>query len=206
MMVMRIESVSLKLPLFCLVWLLLFGITVAARGRAPAYAATQSNARGDNHVTQKSRFACLPADVHSTDVVTYGKNAKANVTVERRLIEMKAQCRHGKLVDAKRREIKFFRPSCWGNPPSDYLEIQQRENAELQKLKRTYTVIVFGCDRTISRLPSGGLAPAGHPWAAQAPLAPHIAVSLGLTVTLLPSLEAPLPGAGGASLSEDSAR
>ena len=153
---MRIESVSLKLLLSCLVWLLLFGVTVAAHSRTPAYAATESNARGGNHVTQKSRFTCLPEDVRSTEVVTYAKSTKGNVTVEKRLIELKAQCRNRKLVDAKRREIRFFRPSCWGNPPPDYLEIQQRENAELQKLKHSFTVIVFGCDRTISRLTYDG--------------------------------------------------
>jgi hypothetical protein len=84
--------------------------------------------------------------VHLNDVVTQGKTAKGTVTVEKTLIQMKAQCRNSKLIDAKRREIRFFRPSCWGNPPADYLEIQQRENAELQKLKRTYAVIVFGCN------------------------------------------------------------
>ena len=84
------------------------------------------------------------------EVVTYGKSAKANVTVEKRLIEMRGQCRNGKLVDSRRREIRFFRPSCWGNPPPDYLEIQQREHAELEKLKRTYAVIAFGCNRMIS--------------------------------------------------------
>jgi len=100
----------------------------------------------------KSKFSCLPKDVQLDEVVTYGKGAKGNVTVEKRLLEMKAQCRNGKLVDAKRREIRFFRPSCWGNPPPDYLEIQQRENTELEKLKRTHTVIVFGCNRMISKI------------------------------------------------------
>ena len=80
------------------------------------------------------------------DVVTYGRATRGNVTLEKTLIQMKAQCRKGKLVDAKGREIRFFRPSCWGNPPPDYLEVQQRENAELQKLKKTYAVIVFGCN------------------------------------------------------------
>jgi hypothetical protein len=79
----------------------------------------------------------------------YRKTTKGNVTVEKTLIQMKAQCRNRKLVDAKRREIRFFRPSCWGNPPADYQDIQQRENSELQKLKRTFAVIVFACDPMI---------------------------------------------------------
>jgi len=126
----------------------------AANGRAPhhdgAGTVTQSNSIQRNHVTQRSKFDCLPKDVQLDEVVTYGKGPKGNVTVGKRLIEMKAQCRNGKLVDPRRREIRFFRPSCWGNPPPDYLEIQQRENAELEKLKRTYAVIVFTCNRMIS--------------------------------------------------------
>ena len=142
----RKRKISTPVLLSCLVWLLL-GAAVAAGGRAPEYGAalvlTQANS------TQKSRFECLPKDVHSDDVVSYNKRAKGNVTVEKTLVQMKAQCRKSKLTDAKRREIRFFRPSCWGNPPEGYLEIQQRENAELQKLKRTYAVIVFACDPMI---------------------------------------------------------
>jgi len=142
----RKRKISTPVLLSCLVWLLL-GAAVAAGGRAPEYeaalAVTQSNS------TQKSRFECLPKDVHSDDVVSYSKRAKGNVTVEKTLMQMKAQCRKSKLTDAKRREIRFFRPSCWGNPPEGYLEIQQRENSELQKLKRTYAVIVFACDPMI---------------------------------------------------------
>jgi hypothetical protein len=92
----------------------------------------------------------LPKDVSTNDVVSYAKTTKGNVTVENKPIQLKAQCRNGKLVDRKRREIRFFHPSCWGNPPPDYLEIQQRENAELKKLKASYTVIVFGCSPMIS--------------------------------------------------------
>jgi len=142
----RKRKILTPVLLSCLVWLLL-GAAVAAGGRAPedvaALAPTQSNS------TQKSRYECLPKDVHSDDVVSYNKRAKGNVTVEKTLMQMKAQCRKHKLTDAKRREIRFFRPSCWGNPPADYLEIQQRENTELQKLKRTYAVIVFACDPMI---------------------------------------------------------
>jgi hypothetical protein len=87
--------------------------------------------------------------VQLKDVVSYGKSTRGSVTVEKTLVQMKAQCRNHKLVDAKRRQIRFFRPSCWGNPPADYLEIQQRENSELEKLKRTYAVIVFGCNSMI---------------------------------------------------------
>lgn len=92
-----------------------------------------------------ARFDCLPKDVQLNDVVTYVGTEKDNITLEKTLVQMKARCRDGKLVDVRRREIRFFRPSCWGNPPSDYLEIRQRENQELVRLKKRYPVIVFGC-------------------------------------------------------------
>jgi hypothetical protein len=141
---MRRRSHKWKLLVVCS---LLLGAAVAASGRGPEYEAAMAPAQPNS--SQKSRFDCLPKDVHLDDVVTYRKTTKGNVTVEKTLIQMKAQCRNRKLVDAKRRQIRFFRPSCWGNPPADYLEIQQRENSELQKLKRTYAVIVFACDPMI---------------------------------------------------------
>jgi hypothetical protein len=148
---MRIESLRREFLSSCFVCLL---FAAAVSGRAPDHetgsAGTQSPSTERNHVTQRSKFNCLPEDVRLDEVVTYGKSAKANVTVEKRLIEMRGQCRNGKLVDSRRREIRFFRPSCWGNPPPDYLEIQQREHAELEKLKRSYAVIAFGCNRMIS--------------------------------------------------------
>jgi hypothetical protein len=155
---MRIESLRWKLLLSCLVCIL-FGS--AASGHAPnprtLIAGIQTNSIRGSYIPQKSKFSCLPKDVQLDEVVTYSKGSRGNITVEKRLIEMKAQCRSHKLVDAKRRQIRFFRPSCWGNPPPDYLEVQQRENADLEKLKRTYTVIVFGCNRMISRLWWSGL-------------------------------------------------
>jgi hypothetical protein len=143
---MQRRSVSWKLLLSCFVSILL-GAAIATGGRAPEHEAAMAPTEPNSN--QKSKFNCLPKDVRLDDVVTHRKTTKGNVTVEKTLIQMKAQCRNRKLVDAKRREIRFFRPSCWGNPPADYLEIQQRENSALQKLKRTYAVIVFGCDPMI---------------------------------------------------------
>ena len=91
----------------------------------------------------------MPKDVTADQVVSYGLKGTQKVTVEKRLIELKARCRSGKLVDAKGREIRFFHMSCWGNPPPDYLEIQERQNKELAELKKRYTVIVFGCNPMI---------------------------------------------------------
>ena len=90
-------------------------------------------------------LSCLPKDVQADEVVTYHPDKRKKVTVAKKLLELKSRCRRGKLVDAKGREIRFFRPSCWGNPPADYMEIQQQETATLANLKKRYTVIVFGC-------------------------------------------------------------
>ena len=102
----------------------------------------------DSNSPRAAKFGCLSREVRLDETVSYGKGNR-QVTVEQKLVEMKARCRNGKLIDARRREIRFFRPSCWGNPPPDYLEIQKRENEELAKLKRRYTVIVFECGRMI---------------------------------------------------------
>jgi hypothetical protein len=85
--------------------------------------------------------------VGAGDLVEYGAGSKtAKVTVGKKLSEMKARCSKGKLLDRKGREIRFFHISCWGNPPPDYLEIQQQEQAQLAKLKLRYPVIVLGCN------------------------------------------------------------
>jgi hypothetical protein len=94
-------------------------------------------------------LSCLPKDVRAGQAVSYGTKGKSVLTVEKKLAEMKARCRRGKLVDARGREIRFFRVSCWGNPPPDYREIRQRESAEFAKLKKRYTVIAFSCNPMI---------------------------------------------------------
>jgi len=94
-----------------------------------------------------TRINCLPPSTTLDEVVSYG--SKGHVTVQRKLVQLQARCRNRKLIDAKGREIRFHRPSCWGNPPADYLEIQQRENEELGRLQKRYTVIVFGCNPMI---------------------------------------------------------
>ena len=91
-----------------------------------------------------SQFRCLSPTVNTDDVVASG-NGSTNKTVKDKLVELKARCRRGKLVDGKRREIRFFKYECWGNPPADYLEIQQQQRQELARLKKKYTVIEIAC-------------------------------------------------------------
>ena len=110
---------------------------------------TLDQPREDDASAPSKNLSCLPKDVRADEVVSYDVKGKSTVTVEKKLIELKARCRKGKLVEASGREIRFFRTSCWGNPPEDYLEIQKREGEELAKLKKRYTVIVFGCNPMI---------------------------------------------------------
>lgn len=102
----------------------------------------------DNGLLAGNKFDCLPSDVRLDEVVSW-RGGKENVTVERKLAELRARCRKQKLVDRKGKEIRFFHPSCWGNPPPDYLEIRKRENEQLQSMKRRYTVIAFECNPMI---------------------------------------------------------
>ena len=140
----------MRVGLISLVILLLAGTTVPFdrpnRLRVPAGVSLGGK---QSPAGQQKKFDCLPKDVQPDEVVSYGMNKRPNVTVEKKLTEMKAHCLNGKLVDAKDKEIRFFRVSCWGNPPADYLETQQREHAELEKLKKRYTVIVMGCNPMI---------------------------------------------------------
>jgi hypothetical protein len=88
---------------------------------------------------------CLPKGIKLTNGVVSEKKGES-VNVGQRLVELKAHCRDGKLVDGHCREIRFFRFECWGNPPYDYLERERQQSERLAQLKKRYTVIVLGCD------------------------------------------------------------
>lgn len=102
--------------------------------------------------------ACLPQVVKETQLVSSEPGRKNGVvsklTVKRRLNQLGARCRKGKLVDATRREIRFYRlVGCWGNAPMNYLEILERQRSEIRQLRKHYTVIEIPCN------PSGLLIP-----------------------------------------------
>ena len=97
---------------------------------------------------------CLPTGTSLSDVVST-QFAKADpsgslirkLTVEERLIQLKARCEKGKLVDLNGKEIRFYRLiGCWGNPPADYREILHRQRTELEGLRERYTVIEMTCN------------------------------------------------------------
>ena len=133
---------------------IIIGLTfLFAVGSFPANSLADGSAASRAHKQKRrahaTRINCLPPDTKADEVISYGMNGRGNITVEKKLAQLKARCRNGKLIDAKGRQIRFFRPSCWGNPPADYAEIQQRENEDLEKLRKQYTVIVFGCNPMI---------------------------------------------------------
>jgi hypothetical protein len=96
---------------------------------------------------------CLPESVKPTDVVstrlvqTDGATLVEKITVEQKLTELKANCKNGKLVDGAGNEIYFYKlTGCWGNPPRNYHEILERQQAELARLSKRYTVIEMTCN------------------------------------------------------------
>jgi hypothetical protein len=109
-----------------------------------------------------AKTSCLPSGIELTDVVS-AQTAKPGsrggiVTVAQKIKELKANCRKGKLVDGKGREIRFYRLiGCWGNPPEDYQEQLDRQAKELATLRKRYRVIEMTCN------PSGELISQIHP-------------------------------------------
>jgi hypothetical protein len=92
---------------------------------------------------------CLPPDISSRQVAVYGGPGGRNVTVADVLTKLKAGCSKGRLLDSKKREIRFFKLTCWGHPPPNYQELQAEESRNLALLQASYTVIVIPCDPRI---------------------------------------------------------
>lgn len=99
-------------------------------------------------------YTCLPTDIKADETVRVvevpsrsGDVVMKTITVANSLKSIKAKCVKGKLVDGRKKQVKFFRiEGCWGNPPADYQEIQVRQRQELAALKRKYTVIEMSCN------------------------------------------------------------
>src|SRR5882672_3221233 len=95
--------------------------------------------------------SCLQRGVRSADVVTVPMNKPGRtvrpVTVGDKLKQLKARCKRGKLFDSHGKQIYFYRlVGCWGNPPADYRDTLQRQNEELQKLRKQYNVTEMTCN------------------------------------------------------------
>jgi len=102
--------------------------------------------------TNQGFVACLPADIELEEVVSTPQSKSTTVTASKRvtigetLLRLKARCKKGKLIAGTGREIRFYRlVGCWGNPPDDYQEQLARQNQELQRLKKKYTVVEIPC-------------------------------------------------------------
>src|SRR2546426_63398 len=97
---------------------------------------------------------CLPPGIRSSDVVTArvsrsgaGAPGLKKLTVGEKLRQLGARCRKGRLVDSSGKEIRLYRlVGCWGNPPAGYREILEHQRAELEKLRKRYTVIEMTCN------------------------------------------------------------
>jgi hypothetical protein len=88
-----------------------------------------------------SKFPCFPSDFSLHEIV-----GSPNVTVEKKLVELKARCRGNKLIARNGREIRLYRDACWGNPPADYQDILEKQRKEIAALKKKYTVVEIVCD------------------------------------------------------------
>ncbi len=105
--------------------------------------------------------SCLPSHISPDQPVVVAPQTNASVTkakrvtVQQRLVQLKARCKKGRLVDGKGRQVRLYQlTGCWGNPPEDYQEILERQRRELIKLRKRYTVVEVPCaaDPLISRL------------------------------------------------------
>lgn len=93
--------------------------------------------------------SCLPAGIAATDIVKYGTSRKKNITVATALSKLKARCKNKQLVDRNKKEIRFFKKTCWGHPPPNYEELQKEERRNLELLQSRYVVVVIECDPRI---------------------------------------------------------
>ena len=106
------------------------------------------------------KYPCLQPGVKEDTVVAVlttnslnGAEKNKQVTVRQTLTKLKAKCLKGKLVDVKRKEIRFYTlTGCWGNPPEGYLEILANQQKEIADLKKRFKVIEITCNANGSPL------------------------------------------------------
>jgi len=99
------------------------------------------------------KYPCLPLDIKEDSIVGTiighlpgGEMGIRTISVRQTLKILKARCYRGKLIDGKRKSIKFYTlQGCWGNPPADYMEILARQAKELAELKKRFTVVEISC-------------------------------------------------------------
>jgi hypothetical protein len=99
---------------------------------------------------------CLPGRIDLNSVVVVednkpsGNKPAPRTTIKQRLIQLKAHCKKGKLIDGKGKQVYFYSLiGCWGNPPVNYLELLRHQAQEIQRLKKRYTVIQIPCNQSL---------------------------------------------------------
>jgi len=106
-----------------------------------------------NKPHESSFSRCLPPGLKLDDIVgtkfvgsTRPEN-RVSTTIEQALGELNATCKNDRLMDASGKEIYFYHLiGCWGNPPQDYNEILRKQQNELDRLKKQYTVVEMTCN------------------------------------------------------------
>jgi hypothetical protein len=118
-----------------------------------AQSKSRKNPKTASQINSKPQYDCLPEEIKLdliVSVISKTPSLKGEVereTAKQRLDKLAARCKSGKLVDGKNKEIRFYQlKDCWGNPPIDYQEIIDKQQKELQELKKKYTVIEITCN------------------------------------------------------------
>ena len=94
--------------------------------------------------------ACLPAGMQPAAIVSADRvgDRLVTVTVAQRLQQLRAFCLRDSLVDSAGRPIRFYRLHCFGAPTQYAMETMRRERAELDSLRRRFTVVAMTCSPT----------------------------------------------------------
>ena len=101
-----------------------------------------------DQLSARPRYPCLPASLKPADIVSAehmqgDRRRLVTVTVKDTLKQLRARCVKNKLVDRKGREVRFYQTHCFGAPTAYAIETTRRERAELEALRKMYTVIVM---------------------------------------------------------------
>ena len=93
-------------------------------------------------------YRCLPKGFTNNSIASSTTMiGDRTITVTTALSGLKARCKRGRLVDRHGRAIRLYqKQGCWGNPPADYEEILARQDKQIRKLRKRYTVVEIKCD------------------------------------------------------------
>jgi hypothetical protein len=104
--------------------------------------------------------SCLPEGVKLTSEILEQSAGSTSAkgkpkTVASKLAELSARCKNKKLFTRNGKEIRIVQLiGCWGNPPEDYQEQVQRQQREIEELRKKYIVIEIPCtqNKTIAHI------------------------------------------------------